>query len=188
RHLPVGDAGALRRLGRFQVSALPAVGEVRGGRLARPQNPARLLRLPRRKARAHALAAAPPLERPTGQPYSPREAAPPLERSGRRVLRCNSIFPAAIRSAMLSFNAREATRVVAHRKRPAALPLCRGRVDWGDRPRTGRPCPGLERNPRLTWVTRAWGRGGHARVRRGGGLAGQRRPRGRGRSAPAWGW
>src|SRR6516162_2457478 len=41
-----------------------------------------------------------------------------------------------------------------NRQRPAALPLCRGRVDWGDRPRTGRPCPGLERNPCRTWVIR----------------------------------
>ena len=42
-------------LGRFQVSPLPAAGEIRRGRLARPQDPARLLRLPRREAGADAL-------------------------------------------------------------------------------------------------------------------------------------
>jgi hypothetical protein len=67
-------------------------------------------------------------------------------------------------------------RVVAHRERPAALPLCRGRVDWGGSTPHGQPCPGLERNPRLLG-DRAWGdKGGAAWVRRGGGVAGQRRP------------
>ena len=50
RHLPVGHAGALRRPGRLQVSPVSAAGEVRRGRLARPQDAARLLRLPRREA------------------------------------------------------------------------------------------------------------------------------------------
>ena len=39
-------------LGRFQIPAVPAVGEIRRGRLARPQDAARLLRLSRRKAGA----------------------------------------------------------------------------------------------------------------------------------------
>src|SRR5581483_3629266 len=45
RYLPVGDAGAARGPGRFQVPAVPAAGEVRRGRLGRPQGQARLLRL-----------------------------------------------------------------------------------------------------------------------------------------------
>ena len=48
RHLPLGHAGAVRGPGRQQVPALPAAGEIRRGRLARPQGQARLLRLPRR--------------------------------------------------------------------------------------------------------------------------------------------
>ena len=55
RHLPVGDAGAARGAGGLQVPALPAAGEIRRGRLARPQDPARLLRLPRREAGPDAL-------------------------------------------------------------------------------------------------------------------------------------
>ena len=50
RHLPLGHAGAVRGPRRLQVPALPAAGEVRRGRLARPQDAARLLRLPRREA------------------------------------------------------------------------------------------------------------------------------------------
>ena len=55
RHLPVGHAGAVRGPGGFQIPALPAAGEIRRGRLARPQDPARLLRLSRRKARSDAI-------------------------------------------------------------------------------------------------------------------------------------
>ncbi len=55
RHLPVGHAGALRGPGRLQVSPVPAAGEVRRGGLARPQDAARLLRLPRREAGADTL-------------------------------------------------------------------------------------------------------------------------------------
>ena len=45
----------LRGPGRFQVPPLPAAGEIRRGRLARPQDQARLLRLPRREAGPDAL-------------------------------------------------------------------------------------------------------------------------------------
>ena len=54
RHLPVGHAGAARGAGQFQVPPVPAAGEIRRGRLARPQDPARLLRLSRREAGADA--------------------------------------------------------------------------------------------------------------------------------------
>ena len=56
RYLPLRHAGAVRGPRRFQVSALPAAGEIRRGRLARPQDPARLLRLPRREAGPDTLA------------------------------------------------------------------------------------------------------------------------------------
>ena len=55
--VPVGDAGAARRPGGFQIPAVPAAGEIRRGRLARPQDAARLLRLSRREAGADALSA-----------------------------------------------------------------------------------------------------------------------------------
>src|SRR6185437_6693787 len=48
-------AGAARGAGGFQISALSAPGEICRGRLARPQDPERLLRLPRRGSRADAL-------------------------------------------------------------------------------------------------------------------------------------
>ena len=38
RHLPVGHAGAARGAGGFEVPAVPAAGEIRRGRLARPQD------------------------------------------------------------------------------------------------------------------------------------------------------
>ena len=47
-YLPVGDAGAVRRPGRFQIPALPAAGEICRSRLAGTQDRPRLLRLPRR--------------------------------------------------------------------------------------------------------------------------------------------
>jgi 3-hydroxyacyl-CoA dehydrogenase len=43
RYLPLGDAGAARGSGGFQVPAVPAAGEVRRGGLGRPQGQARLL-------------------------------------------------------------------------------------------------------------------------------------------------
>ena len=42
-------------LAELQVPAVPAIGQIRRGRLARPQDPPRLLRLPRRKAGPDAL-------------------------------------------------------------------------------------------------------------------------------------
>ncbi len=48
-YVSLGDAGALRGPGGLQVSPLPAAREVRRGRLARPQDQARLLRLSRRR-------------------------------------------------------------------------------------------------------------------------------------------
>ena len=51
----VGDAGAARGPGRFEIPPLPAAGEICRGRLARPQDPARLLRLPRRAPGADAV-------------------------------------------------------------------------------------------------------------------------------------
>ena len=57
RHLPVDHAGALRGAGGQQVPSVPAAGEVRRGRLARSQDPARLLRLSRREARSDPLSA-----------------------------------------------------------------------------------------------------------------------------------
>ena len=48
RHLPRDHERAARGAGRHQVPPLPAAGEVRRGRLARPQDPPRLLRLSRR--------------------------------------------------------------------------------------------------------------------------------------------
>ena len=75
RHLPVGHAGAARGAGRQQIPAVPAAGEIRRGRLARPQDAARLLRLPRRKAGADALSRlAPAHSRASGNP-DPRIAA-----------------------------------------------------------------------------------------------------------------
>ncbi len=59
----VGDAGALRRPVGLQVPPLPAAGEIRRGRLARPQDQARLLRLPRREAGPDALSARRPHDR-----------------------------------------------------------------------------------------------------------------------------
>ncbi len=55
RYLPVGDAGAARGPGRLEVSPVPAAGEVRRGRLGRPQGQARLLRLLRRAAGSDAI-------------------------------------------------------------------------------------------------------------------------------------
>ena len=55
RHLPVRHAGALRGPGGFEIPPLPAAGKIRRGRLARAQDPTRLLRLPRGKARTDAL-------------------------------------------------------------------------------------------------------------------------------------
>ena len=55
RHVPLRHAGAARRPRRLQIPPLPVVGEICRGRLARPQDPARLLRLPRRPADADAL-------------------------------------------------------------------------------------------------------------------------------------
>ncbi len=55
RYRAVGDADAARGPGGFQIPPMPAAGEIRRGRLARPQDAARLLRLPRRKAGADAL-------------------------------------------------------------------------------------------------------------------------------------
>ena len=54
-YLSVDHAGAARGPRRFQVPAVPAAGEIRRGRLARPQDPARLLRLSRRQADPDAL-------------------------------------------------------------------------------------------------------------------------------------
>ncbi|MGY4329490.1 3-hydroxyacyl-CoA dehydrogenase [Bradyrhizobium sp. LB7.2] len=48
RYLSVHHAGAARGSRRLQISSVPAAGEIRRGGLARPQDPARLLRLPRR--------------------------------------------------------------------------------------------------------------------------------------------
>ena len=45
--------------GGFEIPSLPAAGEIRRGRLARPQDPARLLRLPRRAPGADALTGEP---------------------------------------------------------------------------------------------------------------------------------
>ena len=55
RHLPLRHAGAARGSGGFEIPPLPAAGEIRRGRLARPQDPARLLRLPRRAPGADAV-------------------------------------------------------------------------------------------------------------------------------------
>ena len=55
RHLPVGDAGAARRPRGLEVPSVSAAGEIRRGRLARPQDAARLLRLSRPEAGADAL-------------------------------------------------------------------------------------------------------------------------------------
>ncbi len=55
RHLPLGHAGAARRPRRLEVPAVPAAGEIRRSRLARSQDPARLLRLSRREAGPDAL-------------------------------------------------------------------------------------------------------------------------------------
>jgi 3-hydroxybutyryl-CoA dehydrogenase len=57
RHLPVGDAGAARGARRFEIPAMPALGEICRGRLARQEGRARLLRLPRGQARPDALTA-----------------------------------------------------------------------------------------------------------------------------------
>jgi hypothetical protein len=57
RYVFVGDAGALRGPCRLEVPSLPALGEVRGSRVARPEDEARLLRLSRREAGADALTA-----------------------------------------------------------------------------------------------------------------------------------
>jgi len=73
-------------------------------------------------------------------------------------------------------------------QRPAALPLCRGRVDWGDRPRTGRPCPGLERNPCRTWVIRIGETEGTLGCAGEVGLPASGGPLERWRSAPQWCW
>src|ERR1700748_3187921 len=53
--MPVDHAGAARGAGRFQIPAVPAAGEICRSRLAWPQDPARLLRLPRRQAGPDAL-------------------------------------------------------------------------------------------------------------------------------------
>ncbi len=75
------DAGAARRPRRFQVPALPAAGEIRRGRLARPQDAARLLRLPRREAGADAVESLLPLAGECG----PKGRMRGLQnRSGRR--------------------------------------------------------------------------------------------------------
>ena len=65
----VGDAGAARGPGRFQIPAVPAAGEICRGRLARPQNAARFLRLPRRKAGADALKIVARMERSDSRDY-----------------------------------------------------------------------------------------------------------------------
>src|SRR5208282_3395961 len=57
RHLPRRHAGAARGAGGFEIPSLPAPGEIRRSRLARPQDPARLLRLPRRAPCPDALIA-----------------------------------------------------------------------------------------------------------------------------------
>ena len=53
--MSVGHAGAARRTCQFKISPLPVAGEICRGRLARPQDAARLLRLSRRRACSHAL-------------------------------------------------------------------------------------------------------------------------------------
>ena len=53
--VPLGHAGAARGARRHQISALPAAGEICRGRLARPQDAARLLRLSQRHADPDAL-------------------------------------------------------------------------------------------------------------------------------------
>ncbi len=55
RYRAFGDAGAPRRLGGFEIPPLSAAGEICRSGLAGPQDPARLLRLSRRNAGAHAL-------------------------------------------------------------------------------------------------------------------------------------
>src|SRR5207237_3892656 len=67
RHLPVRHAGAARGFGGFQVSAVPVVGEVCRGRLARPQDATRFLRLSRRKAGADTLNGYPTTNDRTGR-------------------------------------------------------------------------------------------------------------------------
>ncbi len=57
RYLPVGDAGALRGVGGFQIPPLPAAREICRSGLARPQDRPRLLRLSRRTSGADALKA-----------------------------------------------------------------------------------------------------------------------------------
>ena len=55
RHRAVHHAGFARGAGRFEISPLPAAGKIRGSRLARSQDPTRLLRLSQRYAGADPL-------------------------------------------------------------------------------------------------------------------------------------
>ena len=64
----------------FEIPAVPAAGEIRRGRLARPQDAARFLRLPRRKAGADAL----------GEPGDPRQ----IEHGERGELQPGQALPA----------------------------------------------------------------------------------------------
>ena len=75
----------------IQVSPLPAAGEIRRGRLARPQDRARLLRLPRRQARPDPLIASPPL--PRGATPSARLGRPPPRSAPRRRAKSHAAGP-----------------------------------------------------------------------------------------------
>ncbi len=55
RCLSVGDAGAVRGPVGFEIPAVPAARQIRRGRVARPQDASRLLRLPRRETGSDAL-------------------------------------------------------------------------------------------------------------------------------------